>query len=106
MELGIVALGYSIGYTTGDPTRFLETNASTGKPVARYGKLKPWGSGAAMCKGRTFAEKEIMVLGAAIVAAWDVEPASGRWELPDTVPGTGVKKPVRDIRVLISRRRL
>ena len=24
MELGIVALGYSIGYTTGDPTRFLE----------------------------------------------------------------------------------
>lgn len=89
-----------------DPTRFLETNASTGKPVARYGKLKPWGSGAAMCKGRTFAEKEIMVLGAAIVAAWEVEPEGGRWELPDTVPGTGVKKPVRDIRVLISRRRL
>ncbi|KAJ4346570.1 uncharacterized protein N0V89_010501 [Didymosphaeria variabile] len=88
-----------------DPTRFLEQNDASGKPVARYGKLKPWGSGAAMCKGRTFAEKEIMVLGAAIAAAWDIEPAGGKWELPAMVPGTGAKKPVRDVRVVITRRK-
>lgn len=89
-----------------DPTRFLEQSASTGKPVARYGKLKPWGSGSAMCKGRTFAEKEIMSLGAAIIAVWDIAPVGGgQWELPARVPGTGVQKPVKDIRVEITRRK-
>ncbi|KAF1979518.1 putative cytochrome P450 [Bimuria novae-zelandiae CBS 107.79] len=87
-----------------DPTRFLEQSASTGKPAARYGKLKPWGAGAAMCKGRTFAEKEIMSLAVAIMSMWDIAPASSKWELPERVPGTGVQKPVKDIRVVITRR--
>jgi cytochrome P450 len=87
------------------PERFLEPDAESGKPVARYGKLKPWGSGVSMCKGRTFAEKEILSVGAAIISLWDIKPASGTWELPAMLPGTGVKKPVSDIRVLITRRR-
>ncbi|KAJ4256733.1 hypothetical protein NW762_008829 [Fusarium torreyae] len=86
------------------PDRFLETDPETGKSTAKYGRLKPWGVGAAMCKGRTFAEKEIISLGSAIVSLWDISPASGSWELPDMVPGTGVKKPVKDIRVVIQRR--
>ena len=86
------------------PDRFLETDAESGKLVARYGKLRPWGSGAAMCKGRTFAEKEIMALGAAIISLWDIEPAAGPWKLPAMIAGTGVKKPVQDIRVVIKRR--
>ncbi|KAF9761246.1 hypothetical protein IL306_003893 [Fusarium sp. DS 682] len=86
------------------PDRFLEADPETGKATARYGKLKPWGLGAAMCKGRTFAEKEIISLGSAVVSLWDISPADGKWKLPAMVPGTGVKKPVNDIRVVIQRR--
>jgi hypothetical protein len=88
------------------PGRFLETDPESGKPVARYGRLRPWGAGASMCKGRTFAEKEIMSLGAAIISLWDIGPASGGWKLPGMIPGTGVKRPVKDIRVLVTRRAL
>ncbi|KAH7487040.1 hypothetical protein FOMA001_g4234 [Fusarium oxysporum f. sp. matthiolae] len=86
------------------PDRFLDTDPETGKAMARYGKLKPWGLGAAMCKGRTFAEKEIISLGSAVVSLWDISPAEGEWKLPAMIPGTGVKRPVSDIRVVISRR--
>jgi cytochrome P450 len=89
------------------PERFLETDPETDKVVARPGRLRPWGCGAAMCKGRTFAEKEIVVLGAAIVALWDIVPAGpgdDSWKVPAMVPGTGVKKPVEDIRVVVTRR--
>ncbi|PSN64410.1 putative cytochrome P450 [Corynespora cassiicola Philippines] len=87
-----------------DPSRFLEPDPSSGKLVARYGKMKPWGSGAAICKGRTFAEKEIIALSAAIISMWDIAPANGTWEFPSMVPGTGVRKPTKDIRVVVSRR--
>ncbi len=86
------------------PDRFLETDAESGRLIARYGRLRPLGAGAAMCKGRSFAEKEIMALGAAILALWDIRPAGGEWKIPTMMPGTGVKKPVTDIRVVISRR--
>lgn len=86
------------------PDRFLKTDPISTKLVARYGTLKPWGSGAAMCKGRTFAEKEIVALGTAIISLWDIGPASGTWKLPAMVPGTGVKKPIQDIRVVITRK--
>ncbi|KAK6699239.1 hypothetical protein SNK05_012056 [Fusarium graminearum] len=86
------------------PDRFLDTDPQTGKSTARYGKLKPWGVGAAMCKGRTFAEKEIISLGSAVVSLWDIAPADGSWKLPAMIPGTGVKKPINDIRVVIKRR--
>jgi cytochrome P450 len=86
------------------PDRFLEADPESGKLSARYGRLKPWGSGAAMCKGRTFAEKEIVALSAAIMTLWNIGPASDTWNLPAMVPGTGVKRPVEDIRVVITRR--
>ncbi|KAF4995175.1 hypothetical protein FGRMN_5313 [Fusarium graminum] len=86
------------------PDRFLEVDPETGKSTAKYGKLRPWGIGSAMCKGRTFAEKEIIALGSAVISLWDITPAAGEWELPAMIPGTGVKKPVKDIRVVIQRR--
>ncbi|KAM0272408.1 hypothetical protein ACHAPA_002159 [Fusarium lateritium] len=86
------------------PDRFLETDPDTGKATAKYGKLKPWGTGAAMCKGRTFAEKEIISLGSAVLSLWDISPIDGKWKLPAMIPGTGVKKPFKDIRVVIQRR--
>lgn len=87
-----------------DPERFLELDPSSGKLTARYGRLKPWGSGPAICKGRIFAEKEIVTLAAAIIEMWNVDPADGVWKLPGMIPGTGVRKPTNDIRVVITRR--
>ncbi|KAH8673510.1 putative cytochrome P450 [Xylariales sp. PMI_506] len=86
------------------PDRFLETDEATGKRVARYGKLRPWGVGPGMCKGRTFAEKEVLNITAALITVWDLQCADGAWNIPSMVPGTGVKKPVKDIRVVLKRR--
>lgn len=42
------------------PDRFpLQADPESGKLVARHGALRPWGSGTAMCKGRTFAERQL-----------------------------------------------
>lgn len=84
--------------------RFLEHNAETGKTGVRYGRLRPWSVGAGSCKGRTFAEKEILTIAAAMINVWDIKPASGEWEIPAMIPGTGAKRPVNDVRVLLSRR--
>lgn len=87
------------------PDRFVETDAATGKRVARYGALKPWGIGVGMCKGRTFAEKEILGVVAAVVSLWDFEPADGGpWKVPGMNPGTGVMRPTSDIRIRATRR--
>lgn len=59
------------------PYRFLETDLATGELVARHKRLRPWGSGARICKGRTFAEKEIKLLGACVISMWDNIPAHG-----------------------------
>jgi len=84
--------------------RFLEKDAESGNLVPRYGKLRPWGYGPAMCRGRTFAEKELLSISACIMSLWDISPANGTWNLPAMIPGTGVKKPVGDLRVVVKRR--
>lgn len=86
------------------PDRFLETDPETGKRVARYGKLKPWGSGHGMCKGRTLAEKEILAIAATVMSLWDLEPAAGEWKMPGMRMGTGVMCPTEDMRVVLRRR--
>ena len=86
------------------PERFLKFDKDSGRSGARYGTLRPWGSGAAMCKGRIFAEKELITLSSAIINLWEISPASDTWKLPAMMPGTGVKRPFEDIRVRISRR--
>ncbi|KAF4541790.1 Cytochrome p450 [Lasiodiplodia theobromae] len=87
------------------PERFIETDEASGKRVARYGPLKPWGMGTGICKGRTFAEKEILGVVASVASLWDFEPADGSaWRVPDMKPGTGVMRPVKDIRIRAKRR--
>jgi hypothetical protein len=85
------------------PDRFL-TADENGRKTARYGRLKPWGSGHAICKGRTFAEKELLAICAAVISLWDIRPVADKWEVPAMLPGTGVMKPVRDIRVIFKQR--
>ncbi|KAL7783078.1 cytochrome P450 [Trichoderma ceciliae] len=86
------------------PDRFIEVDKGTGCRVARYGKLKPWGSGSAVCKGRTFAEKEVMGIVACFITLWDLDNIGGPWKLPAMIPGTGVKRPQKAVRVIIRRR--
>ncbi|KAF7530492.1 hypothetical protein G7054_g9533 [Neopestalotiopsis clavispora] len=86
------------------PERFLELDTETGRNVARYGRLRPWAVGGGSCKGRTFAEKEILTIAAAMLCIWEVEPAGGEWKIPAMIPGTGAKRPVNDVRVIFKRR--
>lgn len=89
------------------PDRFLETDAEAKTRTARYGRLRPWGSGSGICKGRTFAEKEILGVGAAIISLWDISPAEedgNKWNIPNMLPGTGAVLPDRQIRVVLRRR--
>lgn len=91
------------------PDRFIETDPDTQMRTTRYGALRPWGNGAGICKGRTFAEKEILGLGAAVMALWDISPVGGegaQWEIPGMLPGTGAVLPDREVRAVLRRREL
>ncbi|KAI1075517.1 cytochrome P450 [Whalleya microplaca] len=89
------------------PERFIETDKATGKKTAQYRNLRPWGMGMGICKGRTFAEKSILGVVAAIISLWEFEPADEKkWKFPGVKPGTGVLRPTSDIRVRARRRRI
>ena len=77
--------------------RFL--SEKDGEVKVGYGSLKPWGDGSSICKGRTFAEREVLVAVATIVRLWDMEAVDGTWKLPSKIPGTGVVKPATKLRV-------
>lgn len=82
------------------PERFL--SEKNGEVVADYGVLKPWGDGASICKGRTFAEREVLVAVALVARVWDIEPVGEvAWKLPGKIPGTGVVKPAARMRVRV-----
>lgn len=91
------------------PDRFLEVDAATGKNTARLGRMRPWGLGAGMCRGRTYAEKHIAAIVAATISLWDVMPPDGTdmWpKLPGSEVGTGTKVPAGGIRVHLKMREL
>jgi cytochrome P450 len=71
-----------------------------------YGTMKVWGGGKQMCKGKTFAEREVVLFAAAILMQWDISPVSdgGKWVHPGRKAGAGVVVPVREVRVKMSRR--
>ncbi|KKY15194.1 putative cytochrome p450 [Phaeomoniella chlamydospora] len=56
------------------PERFLVTDPATGETKAEMGQLMSFGGGSTMCKGRKFAEKEIITFVASILGYWDFEP--------------------------------
>ncbi|OAL33130.1 hypothetical protein AYO20_07612 [Fonsecaea nubica] len=71
-----------------------------------YGTMKVWGGGKQMCKGKTFAEREVVLFVAALVMQWDMVPVSdgGRWVHPGRKIGAGAVNPTRDVRVRLTRR--
>ena len=73
--------------------------------TAQVGTLKPWGGGASMCKGRMFAEREVLAFVAGILVMWDLEPVTPRgWLVPAHRKTTGVAVPSTDVRVRLRRR--
>ncbi|KIV86058.1 hypothetical protein PV11_01697 [Exophiala sideris] len=94
-----------------DPRRFwakdAEKDNSGGEDVrVEYGTMKVWGGGKQMCKGKTFAEREVVLFAAAIVMQWDMVPVGngGKWVHPGRKVGAGAVTPVKDVRVRLSRR--
>lgn len=77
-----------------------------GKQKAEWGTVRPFGGGATMCKGRAFAEREVLTMVAGLLTLWDVEPAdeTGQWRLPKRKKATGVHMPVEDVCVRVRRR--
>ena len=88
--------------TTDDST---DTNTPS-QPRVDLRTLRPYGGGSSTCKGRLFAEREVLAFVAGFITIWDVEDVRGG---PPTVPGnikaSATAKPKGNTRVRISRRR-
>ncbi|KIX09716.1 uncharacterized protein Z518_00797 [Rhinocladiella mackenziei CBS 650.93] len=93
-----------------DPRRFWakdEKEKTEGADVrVEYGTMKVWGGGKQMCKGKTFAEREVVLFAAAIIMQWDIVPVSddGKWVHPGRKVGAGASNPKKDVRVRLMRR--
>ncbi|KAL5360195.1 cytochrome P450 [Aspergillus floccosus] len=88
-----------------DPLRFIVTDPETGVKRAELHTIYPFGGGASGCKGRVFAEREIIAFVAAIISMWNIEPADGKeFRLPKHRPSSGAYLPKNDIRVRLSMR--
>ena len=95
---------------TFNPQRFFvehggdDAKESGKKPTVDMGTMKVFGGGQTMCKGRNFAEREVLAFCAAILTVWDVEPVGGKWKDLGRVIGSGAMVPKRGLRVKLSRR--
>jgi Cytochrome P450 len=90
-----------------NPRRFFVGNdgeQDEGKVRVEMGSIRPFGGGAAMCKGRQFAEREILAVVAGVLTTWEVEPVGGSWTDPGRLAGSGAYLPKKDVRVRLRRR--
>ncbi|KAH0551110.1 hypothetical protein GP486_007546 [Trichoglossum hirsutum] len=90
------------------PDRFLVRGQDPdGKPNADMGTIRPYGGGVSLCKGKLFAEGEVLAFVAGILALWEFEPAGANgWQIPGHVKASGVSLPKTNVRVRIRRRKL
>jgi cytochrome P450 len=88
---------------TFDASRFLITGDKG--PRADLKHLNPFGGGHSVCKGRAFAEREVLGFIAAFVTMWDFSPVGARWVLPGkSFSGAGSANPIGSMRVRMRRR--
>ncbi|KAF8863494.1 cytochrome P450 [Acephala macrosclerotiorum] len=67
--------------------------------------LFAFGGGHSVCKGRFFAEREVMIFVAGLISVWDFTPVGGKWNIPQSFyNGTGSANPKSQTRVRMSRR--
>ena len=74
-----------------------------------YKTMHVWGGGREVCKGKKFAEAEVLIFVASIAMAWDITPVDSNgketgWQFPGRVPSAGATKPKDDVRVKMRRR--
>ncbi|KAL5324197.1 hypothetical protein ACEPPN_008741 [Leptodophora sp. 'Broadleaf-Isolate-01'] len=90
-----------------NPSRFLVPDEKDPKKMhAEMGHLHAFGGGTSICKGRFFAEREVLIFAAGLLATWDFTPVDGKWwEIPGkSYNGTGSANPKGNVRVRMSRR--
>lgn len=68
--------------------------------------MKVFGGGGSMCKGRNYAEREVLGFVAAIVSLWDIEPVDGGngWRHPGANLSAGASVPKKNLRVRLRKR--
>jgi hypothetical protein len=88
-----------------------------------YLTTHPWGGGAQLCKGKKFAESEVVLIVAAIVSSWEFTPAKKgllgefskvegeealkkAWKHPGRVRTAGTVRPQVDFNVIVERRKV
>ncbi|KAF2181853.1 cytochrome P450 [Zopfia rhizophila CBS 207.26] len=86
------------------PQRFIE-DQENGSVRVHMKNLHTFGGGLYKCKGRYFAEKEVLIFAAGILAMWDVAPAHGdELVIPKMGFAGASRSPVKDVRVRLTRR--
>jgi len=90
---------------TFNPRRFWVVDEKDPKKIeVDYRTLKVWGGGPTVCKGRKFAEVEVITFSSAIISMWEMEPVQGHWIHPGKTTGGGSAMPKKDVRVRMRRR--
>lgn len=90
------------------PGRHIKPSTNTDTPTkstAEWGTVRAFGGGSGICKGRLYAEREVLACVAGLLALWDFEPVESKgWRIPKSKKATGVNIPTEDVRVRIRRR--
>ncbi|KAF2814025.1 cytochrome P450, partial [Mytilinidion resinicola] len=88
------------------PGRFIEGNGKDEPVRVNMKNLHTFGGGLYKCKGRYFAEKEVLIFAASILVMWDLRPADGSdaLKIPDMGLAGASRSPVADVRVRLTRR--
>lgn len=89
-----------------EPRRFLfPDEKDPSKMVAIMRNLNTFGGGNYKCKGRLFAEKEVLIFVAGILTLWDLEnPDGGLIQIPEMGPAGASRSPKRDVRIRLRKR--
>lgn len=86
------------------PERFIEKDEN-GVDHAVLKNMFPFGGGVSKCKGRNFAEREVVVIAATLLVMWDMAPTTGdQLVLPKMTYAGAARGPLADIRVRLTRR--
>lgn len=86
------------------PERFIEEGPD-GTPRVTMKNLHTFGGGMYKCKGRYFAEKEVMIFASSLLVMWDISPIEGEvLEVPGMGNVGGSRRPLEDVRVKLTRR--
>ncbi|KAF2028404.1 cytochrome P450 [Setomelanomma holmii] len=86
------------------PERFIEEGPD-GKPRVTMRNLHTFGGGLYKCKGRYFAEKEVMIFASSLLVMWDVESVNGEeLKVPKMGYAGASRSPLEDVRVRLTRR--